>query len=157
MILGVIGRLWCATAGRSQFLRFAMVGTVGYVIDAGIVTALIKAGGLDPYSARVLSFLAAATSTWWLNRNFTFTATGGGPRARQWLRFVMVNAMGAAINYGAYAVALQLWPLTVAYPAIAVGVGSLAGLAFNFPASKYLVFRQAAAGTRGMTEPPGSP
>lgn len=141
MLSNFVRQLWHGTVGRSQFLRFALVGVAGFVVDAGVVTLLTRAGGIDPYSSRVVSFVAAATATWWLNRNFTFKVDATASRARQWLRFVVVNAGGALINYGTYVAVLQIWATAHAYPAIGVAFGSITGLAFNFPASKYLVFR----------------
>ena len=134
-------RLWQATGGRSQFVRFALIGVIGYAVDASALTALVVWGDLDRYSARVLSFLCAASATWWLNRISTCAARPDQRPGRQWLLFVAVNAVGAAVNYGAYVVALLAWPLAYDYPALGAAVGALAGLAFNYPASRLLVFR----------------
>lgn len=143
--VALLHRLWQATVGRSEFLRFSIVGGIGFVVDAGIVTVLVRGLGMDPYAGRVLSFLAGATTTWYLNRTFTFAnGRSAGSRGRQWLRFVAVNSGGALINYGVYVLTLELWPLARHYPAIGVAFGSIAGLAFNYPASKFLVFRRPA-------------
>lgn len=136
-----ITRLWDVTFGRSQFLRFGLVGVAGYVVDATVLTALVELLTLDPYSARVASFICAATTTWWLNRHFTFAKHPEQKAGRQWLGFLIVSTGGAVINYGAYVVALHLWSLAYAYPAIGAAVGAIAGMLFNFPASKLLVFR----------------
>ena len=37
----------------SRFLRFCAVGTVGFVIDAGVLQALVAGLGANPYVARV--------------------------------------------------------------------------------------------------------
>ncbi len=145
MVGAAVGTLWRKTVGRSELLRFAIVGGIGFLVDSGVLMALTRGAGLDPYSARVVSFLAAASATWWLNRVFTFTQAARHPPARQWASFVMVSVGGALINYGVYVAALQLWPLARAWPVIGVALGSLAGLCFNFPAAKLLVFRAAPA------------
>ena len=134
-------RLWQATGGRSQFVRFALVGVAGYAVDACVLTALVGWGDLDRYSARIVSFLCAASATWWLNRTYTFARRPDQTPGRQWLLFLAVNAVGAVINYGAYVAALLAWPLAYAYPALGAAIGALAGLAFNYPASRMLVFR----------------
>lgn len=137
----LILRLWRLTVGRSQFLRFGVVGVAGYLVDATVLTLLVEAAEIDPYSARVASFICAASTTWWLNRRFTFAPDPLQKPARQWLAFLLVSLGGAAINYGAYVVTLQIWPLAYQYPAIGAAVGALAGMLFNFPVSKLLVFR----------------
>ena len=49
-----------------QFLRFAVVGVLAFLVDASVLQAAL-ALGLDPYSGRVASYLCAATAAliWW--------------------------------------------------------------------------------------------
>lgn len=136
-----MARLWDVTFGRSQFLRFALVGVAGYVVDASVLTALVELLLIDPYSARIVSFLCAASTTWWLNRHFTFAKLPEQKASSQWMGFLLVSTGGAVINYGAYVAALHFWPLAYEYPAIGAAIGAIAGMLFNFPASKLLVFR----------------
>ena len=137
----LILRLWRATFGRSQFLRFGLVGVAGYAVDASVLTALVELLAIDPYSARVVSFLCAATTTWGLNRRFTFARNPVRRPAGEWLGFLAVSLGGAAINYGTYVLALQFWALAFEFPALGAACGALAGFLFNFPESKHLVFR----------------
>jgi putative flippase GtrA len=61
----------------------------------------------------------------------------------QWGRFLAANALGGVVNYAVYAVLVTLVPVVAAYPVLGVAAGSLAGLVFNFTASKKWVFRKA--------------
>ena len=127
----------------SQFLRFCAVGTVGFVVDAGLLYALMRGAGADPYSGRVASFLVAASVTWALNRSFTFRAAAAqapGNLRRQWRDYVALMAVGAAINYGVYVLCLLNSPLMRAIPTLAVAVGAVVALAFNYLMSKNLIF-----------------
>ena len=97
--------------------------------------------GAGPYGGRVLSYIAAATATWALNRAWTFRHRAKGASAtRQWLLFLAVNLVGFAINYGTYAALIANLPLAQAHPALGVAAGSIAGLAGNFLLSRRLVF-----------------
>lgn len=129
---------------RAQFLRFTLVGAAGFVVDEGVLALMRNLAGLDPYTGRGISILAAMTFTWWGNRNLTFlahAARGALAALREWLRFVAANSLGALINYATYAGLLRFAPapLDNAYLATAIGVG--VGLVFNFTLSKTLVFR----------------
>jgi putative flippase GtrA len=130
-----------------QFLRFSIVGTIGFFVDAGALQALIDLAGSDPWSGRVVSFLVSSTVTWLLNRRFTFPLVAGARRrvgaGREWSYYFALMAVGAVFNYGAYVATLLQWGLARDWPVIGVAVGSLAGLAVNFLGSKYLVFRAA--------------
>ena len=55
-------------------------------------------------------------------------------------RFLSVNAVGGLVNYGVYAVLVAFAAAPFTNPFLALGVGSLAGLAFNFFGSKFFVF-----------------
>ena len=126
-----------------QFGSFGLVGAVGFVVDAAVVYALCFGAGLDFFAARIPSFLAAATTTFALNRAFTFRGAREAPLHRQWLTFLAANAVGGAVNY-ALSVGLEAaFAVVEAHPVLAVAAGSLAGMVFNFAASKRLVFKGA--------------
>ena len=134
-----------------QFLRFGVVGTIGFVVD----TAVLYAGlalGLGLYGGRAVSYLAAATTTWALNRAWTFRDQGQGqgqgqgrsPVIRQWALFVAINLVGFAFNYGTYAALIASVAFVAQYPVIGVAAGSLAGMLGNFLLSRRFVFGGAA-------------
>jgi putative flippase GtrA len=126
---------------RRQILLFAVSGALGFVVDAGIVQFLVRELAANPYGARVVSFLAAATTTWAFNRRYTFAGHGNGSRRRELLRYLVAMACGFALNYGAYALCVAAWPLVRQWPAIGVAAGSVAGALVNFLSSKYWIFR----------------
>ncbi len=124
-----------------QFAKFCVVRVIGFVADAGTLYLLMSMAGLDPYTGRIFSFLFAATVTWTLNRNYTFRSCVPAPRTRQWARFVTANAVGGALNYGVYSALILSGGWFIKAPVLAVAVGSIAGLAFNFTASRKFVFK----------------
>ena len=124
----------------AQFLRFAVVGTVGFLVDSAVLYALIYGFGAGPYLGRTASFLAAASVTWLLNRRFTFPDTGRTPAHRQWTLFVAFMCLGGVLNYAAYALVIALAPHHPFTPLIAVAAGAVAGLAVNFTTSRLFVF-----------------
>lgn len=122
-----------------QFLRFGVVGIIGFLVD----TAVLYAGlalGLGLYGGRALSYLAAASATFALNRAWTFRGQGEGRVARQWALFVVLNLVGFAFNYGTYAALVASVALVAQHPVIGVAAGSLAGMMGNFLLSRRYVF-----------------
>lgn len=126
----------------NQFLRFCVVGTVGFVIDAGILQLLVSGVDANPYLARIFSFLVAASATWWMNRRYTFEVEHRATHA-EWMRYVAFMVLGALVNYGAFAITITVWELARAQPWLGVAAGSVAGLGINFLTSRRLVFRNA--------------
>ena len=125
-----------------QFLRFGVVGTAGFLIDAAVLTAML-ALGIGPYAGRVVSYLAAATGTFALNRAWTFQTAARAPVARQWGAFVLLNLAGFAVNYGTYAALVATSATVAAHPVLGVAAGSIAGMFINFAVSRRFVFRPA--------------
>jgi putative flippase GtrA len=125
----------------TRFLRFALVGGTGFLIDAGLLAALHNGGGLDPFSARLVSICASALATWRLNRSLTFGASARS-QASEGFRYAMVAGVTAAFNYLLYALALIAWP---ALPAVAAAVGAtLAAMFLSYAGYSRFVFAGAA-------------
>lgn len=129
---------------RRQLVLFAISGAFGFVVDAGIVQFLVREMAVNPYGARIVSFLAAATTTWGFNRRYTFAGHGSGSPRRELLRYLIAMAGGFALNYGAYVACVLFWPIVREWPAIGVAAGSVAGAVLNFLTSKYWIFRKRA-------------
>jgi len=116
-----------------QFLRFGMVGAAGFVVDVSVLY-LMQHLGLGLYSARVVSFLAAATSTWLGNRRFTFQPhrRGGMNIPGEWMVYLVAMALGGSANYLTYALLISYLPLFYQHPWLGVACGTGAGLLINF-------------------------
>jgi len=127
----------------AEFFRFGLVGTLGFGVDTAVLYLCLYGGEFGFYSARLISFLVAATFTWALNRSFTFRFDHGNKSYRQWSRFLLVNAFGGAVNYAVYASLIVSGAPFTQHPVLAVAAGSVGGLAFNFTLSKALVFQRA--------------
>ena len=125
----------------SQLLRFCIAGAAAFVVDAGIAQALVSLAGWNAYAASGLSYLAAATAAWWLNRRFTFGASPA-PAHREWATYLVVNASGGAVNVVVRYALIGAFDAVRAWPWIGVAAGSVAGLLVNFAANKWYVFRR---------------
>ncbi|MBX9698947.1 MAG: GtrA family protein [Acetobacteraceae bacterium] len=132
----------------NEFLRFGVVGTAGFLVDAGVLTAAIWLG-LGPWWGRVASYIAGASTTYALNRAWTFRDRAGAARAGQWAMFMLLNLGGFTVNYGTYAVLLLASETVRAWPVLGVAAGSIAGLAVNFTLSRRFVFNARPGATPG--------
>ncbi len=148
---------WPLSEGARQFLRFSLIGVVGFVVDAVALVLAMRGLGLGLYSGRVVSFLFASTATWQLNSRFTFTVVDHRPLVVRWIRFVSANSVGGAVNYGTYAALVTFVPFVTRHPVLGVAAGALGGLAFNFSISKFWVFRARSQANSGIAAPPNGP
>ena len=122
-----------------QFFRFGVVGTLGFGVDTVVVYAL--RGFIGLYAAGLISFLAAASGNWALNRLWTFRGHGTGSAWRQWLLFLVANSAGFVLNRGTFFALAATTPLVHHYPVLGIMAGTLMGLGANFILSHRLVFR----------------
>jgi putative flippase GtrA len=125
-----------------QSLAFAAVGTVGFAVDAGMLTLLTSALGWGHYEGRALSFAAAVVVTWWLNRSWTFRARRPGRSLPlEFLAYLGTQSVGSLVNLAAYAALVEGSDLFARTPALAVAAGSLLAMIVNFLSARLLVFR----------------
>ncbi len=124
-----------------QLISFGGIGTLGFIIDAAVFTgANLFLQNL--YLSRLVSYLAAASSNWILNRKFTFKASDRSP-VQEWGRFLLLQTAGGAVNYGVYALLVTAYPFFASHPIAAIAVGSVAGMGVNFLTAKFFVFGDA--------------
>ncbi|HWA02954.1 MAG TPA: GtrA family protein [Rhizomicrobium sp.] len=126
----------------SAFLRFAAVGAAGFAVNEAALWIALHALELGKDAAWFFAFVPSVTFTWWGNRRFTFrehASAGAAGMAREWLRFVATNSVGALVNFALYEILIRLAGID---PLLALACGVLAGLAFNFTLSRRVVFRK---------------
>ena len=128
-----------------RFLRFAVVGGTGFLIDVGVLTLMHNGAGLDPFSARLISISVAAFSTWRLNRVVTFGASPSG-QASEGLRYAAVAALAAGLNYFSYALALILWRGLP--PVAATVVATLLAMTLSYVGYSRFAFQGSTAPTK---------
>jgi putative flippase GtrA len=133
---------------ESRFLRFAVVGGLGFFINEAVLFAAILFLHLGAYAGQIFAFLITVTFTWSGNRFLTFraqAAPGARGMAAEWFKFLLANTLGFAANYAIYVALVAFAPAPLNSPYVALAFGTLAGLAFNFTLSKRFVFSSASS------------
>lgn len=129
-----------------ELLRFIAVGSVGFVVEAVILTTLTIYAAWSPWQARIPSFLSAVLITWVLNRRHTFPQRGLERRATEAFFYTAIQGGGALINLAVFGVCLAMWPKLAHVPVMPLAIGAVAGFAFNFLlSSRWLYSRLRAA------------
>lgn len=124
-----------------QFIRFSVVGGVGFFADAGALFLMIYGFSLDPYYSRFGSFLFAATLTWFLHRNYTFLVRDVTP-IRQWFNFLVFNGSGMALNLFIYMALIGAESGKYSHPMAAVTISSGVAYLYNYFMSRRYVFNE---------------
>ena len=126
-----------------QFMRFALVGAAGLVVDT-LVLYLALGIGLGAVWGRLISFLTAAFFTWKFNRRYTFVGKQDGTEKNlktELARYLAAMSWGGAVNLVVYSLVMGVTSPHPARPMLAVALGSAAGLGFNFASAKWWVYQ----------------
>jgi putative flippase GtrA len=113
------------------FMRFVAVGAVGFMIDAGVLTALVLGAHWATFPARIVSITLAITITWLINRYVTFKHRTV-PLHVEYAGYFGIQLAGVVLNLAIFVICLKIWPQLARWPVIAQGAGSAGALFFNF-------------------------
>jgi putative flippase GtrA len=81
-----------------RFIKFLIVGTIGFVVDFGTLTLLKELTLLSTGVANTISFSAAVVSNFTLNRYWTYPDSRSKSIFSQLGQFTLVNIIGLIIN-----------------------------------------------------------
>jgi putative flippase GtrA len=83
---------------RTRFLRFAVVGAIGAVVDFGVMNLLVNLLAAPLVLAGTISFIAAVLSNFTWNRFWTYPDSRSKPLLRQLIQFTVINVIGLGIR-----------------------------------------------------------
>jgi len=133
-------RLARATGQLRAWIRYALVGFGGALIDVALLWLLVRYGGWRPLAALPVAVEFALLSNFAWNQAITFRQTGdGGVKSRApgflhtLVRYERVCLIGAGLNLLATMVLLNCGFGLVAASSIGVAGGGLWNLIFNVP------------------------
>jgi putative flippase GtrA len=83
---------------RTRFLRFAVVGVIGAIVDFGVMNLMSSVFHAPLVVAGTISFIAAILSNFTWNRYWTYPDSRTRPFLRQLSMFTIVSVTGLAIR-----------------------------------------------------------
>lgn len=81
----------------ASLVKFAVVGTIGLIIDFSITWVLRDVLFINGYLASGLGFAVAASSNYYINSKWTFR-TNSNAVARQFAQFFVISIIGLGLN-----------------------------------------------------------
>lgn len=123
---------------HQAFLRFGLVGGLGFVVDAGVMSLLHGLLGWDSIAARAISFPAAVTVTWMCNRLFTFSDTQVPPS--RYVAYLLLQALGAAINFSVFSALVWSGLPVLSVPVLALAAGAGVSLFVTYFGCRRVIF-----------------
>lgn len=134
----------CEIVTRGLFRRlasFAIAGGAGFIVDATVLTLLIRFTPLGPFTARIFAIAAAVATTFTINRTVTFGRSGRHV-VHEGARYGFVALIGAGMNYAIYSALLLAAPETVT-PLMALVIAVSLVTVFSYLGYSRFVFKRA--------------
>ncbi len=133
-------RFFILIQSYKQFLKFGLIGVIGFAVEALIITLLGNWMLWDAMTSRCFSFPSAVLVTWALNRQYNFNSRNNV--RTEGARYFLTQLLGAWFNVGTFVAFMHTFPQFNKQPIIGLAVGAIAGLIVNFCLSKFFVFKQ---------------
>ena len=111
------------------FLRFCVVGVVGFIVDAGVLAVAVYVFSVNAIPARALSFSCAVVVTWWLNRSWAFEVRSNSSLVQELMTYVAVQGLGLFANFATYTSLVLYAPHPISEPLVSLMVASIVALA----------------------------
>jgi putative flippase GtrA len=86
------------TRERGRFMRFAVVGVIGAVVDFGVMNLLVSLFRMPFLYAGIISFICAILSNFTWNRYWTYPDSRSKEVQRQLVQFAIVSVIGLSIR-----------------------------------------------------------
>ena len=123
---------------RARWIRFNLVGVMGFVLQTTLLSVLVRWAGLGTAAAVTLAVLAAVSHNFFWHEHFTWPDLPRETRFRRWLSFHLSTGLVSVIsNVATTVIVAKVTGLpVVASNAIAVAIVSMV----NFWVSDRLIF-----------------
>ncbi len=140
---------------RDRFLRFAVVGIIGAVVDFGVFNLLTATTSILPVYASIISFTAAVVSNFAWNRFWTYPDSRSKKIHHQLVQFGVISLVGLGIrtplfaylekvlvNFFTSSVHLDVWILTPRFLGhnMALAIAIIVVMFWNFFANRYWTY-----------------
>ena len=130
-----------------RFVKFAIVGSIGFVIDTGVLSLLVFAVHMETdnrrLAAKAVSFTLAVISNFIWNRLWTYPESRSKPLHKQLTQFFALNVIGLVINLFVFGFVDNLLiapvgPVLALYGAQICAVG--VAMVWNFASNRLITF-----------------
>ena len=127
---------------RTTLFAYAVVGSIGFVVDASLLTVLTTWFSVGLLPARCVSFSAATVATWLLNRTAVFPRSNldDACLAEEYGRYLPIQVSGALTNLAVFFVLIEISPALGRTPVLPLAAGALAALAVTYGGARRFVF-----------------
>jgi putative flippase GtrA len=130
-----------------EVAKFGIVGVVNFALDVFLFNAL-RSGGVGPLESKTIAVTVAATSSYFMNRHWSFAHRARSGVRREYVLFIVLSAVGLVIALTCLAVSHYAlgFKSQLADNVAGNGIGTVLGTVWRFWSFKRWVFLPAPDG-----------
>jgi putative flippase GtrA len=125
---------------ETQLEKFAFAGTVGFVVEALLLSLFSHWWGVGPFLARIPAFLLTFLALWAIKRFYIFEKSTL-PVRQSLTRYAYASLAGIILNWTVYSLAVHFSAFLAFFPPLALLIATTITSPLNFLIAKYGVFR----------------
>ena len=123
----------------ARWLRFNLVGVMGFVLQTAILSGLVRWAGLHTAIAVVIAVLAAVSHNFFWHEHFTWPDLPRGARLKRWMSFHLSTGVVSILSNVIVTIAVMT---ATGLPVVAANIIAVAIVSsVNFWVNDRLVFR----------------
>jgi dolichol-phosphate mannosyltransferase len=137
----IVNAWWIRLHSSKTFIKFAVVGLSGVIVNLGIFTLLLQAN-VNKYIASPISIEVSIITNFLLNNYWTFRSRKSHDRLRiKGLKFNAVSLVSLGVSYTTFVILSVLFPETA--PAVHQLIGIAPAMLINYFLNSYWTFKHA--------------
>lgn len=137
----IVNAWWIRLHSSRTFIKFAIVGLSGVIVNLGIFSLLLEAG-VNKFIASPISIEVSIITNFLLNNYWTFRLRKSQDHVRiKGLKFNMVSLVSLGVSYTTFVVLSVLFPETA--PAVHQLIGIAPAMLINYFLNSYWTFKHA--------------
>ncbi len=126
------------TRPGSHIAAFLIVGLIGMGVDMLAYAFFVQ--WLPASGARFTSIMMAISTTWLLNRRFSFASSAHKSILSEYVQYYLSSLCGAVVNYGSFLLLIWMLPTYKATDYAGIFLSSAIAASVNFLLYKHVVF-----------------
>ena len=123
-----------------SLIKFALIGAIGFTIDAGLLYLGVYVLSTPLFATRAVSILISVLATWLLNRSWTFNLRKIESVWIELFKYLGSRSVGAAINMGIFTSLVSLATMPFNNPILATPISSAIAMLINYTMVRLFIY-----------------
>lgn len=124
-----------------HYSAFLIAGGCAFIINLIILLLLITVLDLNPYLGQFFGLWGSITSSWWINRTWTFPSIVS-PTIKEYVTYCTSMLVSSLVNYICYVLALQIHETFITYPILALFPATLISMVVSYVGMKFFIYKK---------------